>query len=186
MFVPFSSLLPLINRLDTARFSDLLASYCFAHHFFSKPTFISFASNICLVPLIGLRLPCIYFFYFVCFLIHLFLQTRLFKQPATLAAFLTWVLIGRKCITSNLEPLLCWWSSFMHLICIYNETKNALLSKHVEKKILNRLYPWVAATLPSGVSTDGDREMLTRYGGYQGNKIPGADLSSICCLAGKP
>jgi hypothetical protein len=84
MLVPFSSSFhPLINKLDTAGFSDLLGSYsiyfCFANYFLS--TFISFASNICLVfdvsavvssayVIIG-RTVVFYIFYFVSFLIYL-------------------------------------------------------------------------------------------------------------------
>ena len=67
-------------------------------------TFISFASNVCLFFFyvsslvssayvkIG-RTVALDTFYFISFLICFFLQTRSFKQPATIAAFWAWVLI---------------------------------------------------------------------------------------------
>ena len=106
MFIPFSSspFHPLINWLDTTGFSNLMTSYSiFVLPIISLSNFISFASNICLVFYVSVLVSrayviigctdALYIFDLVSFLIYLFLQTRSFKQPATLAAFWAWVLI---------------------------------------------------------------------------------------------
>ena len=92
---------PLINRLDTAGFSDLLAShsvyFCFADYFSYYSHLICFqhlsvffffyvSVLVSSVYVIIGRKVALYIFDFVSFLIYLFLQTRSFKQPVTLAA----------------------------------------------------------------------------------------------------
>jgi hypothetical protein len=110
--VPFSSSFfhLVINRLDTAGFSDLLASYSI---YFVLPTiflstFTSIASNICLLfyisalvtsayVIIG-RTVTFYIFDFVSFLLYLFLLIRSFKLPATLAAFTVIMIISNNSV----------------------------------------------------------------------------------------
>ena len=99
MFIPLpsSTFHPVINRLDTAGFSDLLAYSIFVLPTIFLSTFIPVACNICLVFYFSTlvssvyvaieRTVALYIFEFVSFLIYLFLQTTSFRHPATLDAF---------------------------------------------------------------------------------------------------
>ena len=91
-----SSFYPLNNWLDTAGFSNLLATYSiYVLPIISISTLISFASNICLVfmlPLVYLghmswsNYSCLIYFW-SCFFSHIFVSPDKFLRPATLAAF---------------------------------------------------------------------------------------------------
>ena len=87
---------PFHPRLDSATFSDLLASSIFVLTTIFPSTSTSFV-YICLVFDVSARVSrahviiyhivALYIFDFVSFLEELFLQTRAFKQPATLCFF---------------------------------------------------------------------------------------------------
>jgi hypothetical protein len=121
MFDPLfsSSFYPFMNRLNTVGFSDLLASYSiYVSPTVCLCTFIPFVSNICLFfyasALVSIAYAIIgstfalYIFYFISFLIIFVSPDKIFKQPATLAAFWAWTLLY------NTISVFSYWTSDFH------------------------------------------------------------------------